>query len=527
MKNAINIIVIIAIILLTAWMLYMVVGMFTGSIVQEPFDVISDKSYGNLISSGTNKLVMEPAQKPLIIKLPGEFKITGFTITGYVSGFIMANDNKTKVYYLPIEISGKSKTIIHDTIPYHVMTNLTDLTALYPGMGNYIMGFKIDKTMDNKPPSIAVVTNNTDAEFYALTFYREPKYRLSFADRETDINNKDMLTVYPGELSLNMSYTDYTNFDNGNKAKYVGSVAIIEQVYTDANDMRPIFITDWNIYGMSPFAQSYDYYSKIPRILPNSKPVITGDIVILSFDKDYKVGYLELLGNIYPTAEYTLRVQYTNSYDNNTNIYNVTGPVQGSFSRASKYIFFDTPIIAKTIHLHGYANKPVETVMQLFTPGYDATSLMANGVATTSRDKNAFLLEHKQYDDSSAVSGDKKCPNIGQMVQRQLQAHQICEALEQKDKLANGKRTYEDSKIYLAKLMKQDKEIKMLSDKITAMIERKNELLKQNSMSLDAEKLDMEIAKINKLKQDAIAYKSESTNQPLSLKVNMNPQFNK
>jgi chromosome segregation ATPase len=119
----------------------------------------------------------------------------------------------------------------------------------------------------------------------------------------------------------------------------------------------------------------------------------------------------------------------------------------------------------------------------------------------------------------------QKCPNVGQMMQKQLQAQQICEALEQKDRIRNKKASYERDKAYLKKLSEQDGEIKQLATKISGLIEKKNTRIRESSISGDAQKLDAELEKIQALRREADEYMKKPDVAALNVNVNLEPDL--
>jgi hypothetical protein len=199
--------------------------------------------------------------------------------------------------------------------------------------------------------------------------------------------------------------------------------------------------------------------------------------------------------------------------DNLTNVYNVNGPRQLGFSNSSKYLFFDEPVIASQI-----------TVTNSFGTN-DSVTVNVYGVNATQKDENTFKLEQGKYDPKGIIVEGQKCPNVGQMMKKQLQAQQICEALEQKDMIRNKKASYERDKTYLKKLAEQDGEIKQLADKITGLIEKKNSRIRESSISGDAQKLDAELEKIQALRREAEDYIKKPSTAALDVNVNLEPDL--
>ena len=123
------------------------------------------------------------------------------------------------------------------------------------------------------------------------------------------------------------------------------------------------------------------------------------------------------------------------------------------------------------------------------------------------------------------VEGEK-CPNVGEMINKQLQAQQICEALEYKDKARNKKLAYEKDKVYLGKLSKQDIEIGELENIVKSLIEKKNNRLENNEGS-NIDNLEKEMSRIEKIREDAENQLKNNGKAPtdLRVKLNLDPEF--
>ena len=147
------------------------------------------------------------------------------------------------------------------------------------------------------------------------------------------------------------------------------------------------------------------------------------------------------------------------------------------------------------------------------------------GIVASKDDERTFKLEQNKYDSKGVIISGQKCPNMGQMMQKQLQAQQICEALEQKDRLRNKKLAYEQNKVYLKKLEEQDTELKTLSSQITELIEKKNARVRASAGTADAKKLESELEHIEKLRAEADAFMKNPMTDGLRMKVNLDPAF--
>lgn len=474
----------------------------------ELFTLQSDNYYGNLLSYETELTPSyDASSKPKLIKLPGRVKLTRFKINGSVLSKLTAPGDTSFFYALE--------------------QNIGDMTIAIPEMGgkfgfvsrdalNKVFPDRIDKasafTLDSSGKLIKAdsTTPAANIKFWAHTEYMEPKFRVYIADNETDIYDvtKRTAIIFDNNTgcTLNTSYSDPALFETNNKAKYIGSVLLIEPV----DSMNPVYITGYEAYGLAPYSPGFDDYDKMPEITGTSKST-DNTVITVSSSKDYKVGYLELVDNKATHSGFNIRIQYDNSYDGQKNKYTVDGPVQLSYSNSSKYIFIDEPFIARKIYI---------------TPGY-AGVIKVFGTLATKTDEKTFKLEQNKFDTKGMIVGGQKCPNMGQMMQKQLQAQQICEALEQKDRVRNKKLAYERDKVYLKKLGDQDAEIQDLTAKINTLINNKNERIKASAGLVDAKKLEAELEKVERLRKEAQDFmaKPDLAARGLNLKVNLDPAF--
>jgi hypothetical protein len=470
-KKYAKVLIFIGLILLTIWLVY---KLFNG-VIAEPFEINTDKKYGNLIAYSTgnkNDNEYKVATKR-VIYLPGRFKLTGFKISGVVLSQVTVtigtepkqiwlfsqnpssifNDiNANQVHTISIGTPAKS---------YYAFKDMQSLSKLYPG----------------ETDNIAKFTDSNKTEYYALTRYNEPTFKLSLVNNAVDINNLEnhvnVVIDNTSDLKLNQDYNTYSYFDNEDKsAKFAGNILIITQSYADSLVTRPVYLTGWEVYGLAPYSPSWVDYSVMNKIYTGANSIKDNETIDLSGDK--KVFYIELTGNSANAhTAYNITLQYKNSLDNLTNVYSINGPVQLAFSNSSQYIFLDEVIIASQIIIKSSLN------------GKNVKVNVYGGNASQN-DINTFKLEQGKYDSKGIIVEGQKCPNVGQMMKKQLQAQQICEALEQKDRIRNKKASYERDKAYLKKLAEQDGEIKMLANKITDLIEKKNARIRESSISGDA-----------------------------------------
>lgn len=476
----------------------------------ELFTLQSDNYYGNLLTYETGLAPSyDSSSKPRLIKLPGRSKLTRFKINGPVLSKQTATGDSSFYYALEQNIDVNMTVAIPGIAGKFGFVSRDALNKAFPDRIDKAAGFTIDKS--SKITKADATTPAANIKFWAHTEYIEPKFRVFIADNETEIYDVTKRTsiIFDNNTgcSLNTDYTDPALFESNNKAKYIGSVLLIEPL----DSMNPIYITGYETYGLAPYSPGFDDYDTIPEITGTTKSADNTVITVSSSSKDYKVGYLELVDNKAAHTEFNIRIQYDNSYDGQKNKYTVDGPVQLGYSNSSKYIFIDEPFIAKNIYI---------------TPGY-AGVVKVFGTLATKTDEKTFKLEQNKFDTKGMIVGGQKCPNMGQMMQKQLQAQQICEALEQKDRVRNKKLAYERDKVYLKKLGNQDAEIQDLTAKINTLINKKNERIKASAGLVDAKKLEAELAKVERLRKEAQDFmaKPNLEGKGLNLKVNLDPAF--
>lgn len=510
-KQIVRTLIYIGLTLVTAWFIYTVYKRQEFAI--EPFaDINNTKTYGNIISdmSGLKSAKTYTEATKQIIRLPGRFKLTGFRVNGVILGQVTVSNTTVWLFtQSPVVLfnditESDIQPITIDKKPYYAFKDNATLESVYPGTGENII------ELGNEP-----------VKYVAFTKYIAPTFKLALVDNEVDINNPEkhvnILINNSGELALNKDYMSYEQFDNADKtAKYVGSILIISQSYVDELTTRPVYLTGWCIYGLAPYAPSWSDYAVMNK-LNGAAQQLSAKTTNINLVDNKKVYYLELvngnnsLGSA-PT-EYNITVQYKNKLDNLTNIYNVNGPVQRGFANTSGYIFLDEPIIASLLTINtAFANTA-------------SVSMNVYGVNASQKDENLFKLEQGKYDPQGMIIEGQKCPNVGQMMQKQLQAQQICEALEQKDRIRNKKASYERDKAYLKKLAEQDGELKQLANKITGLIEKKNTRIRESNISGDAQKLDAELEKIQAIRREAEEYMKTPNVAALDINVNLEPDL--
>lgn len=368
------------------------------------------------------------------------------------------------------------------------------------------------------------------------------------------------------EFELDTEYIDVSLFENTDgTGKYVGSCLLIEKA---GLDFPPIGAVD--VYGLAPYSLSKADYDKMP-VVPNTslyaEKVGTDNAEVflnIREDKNYKIGYIDVVSS-YDTTKSVgtftdipkaiegfttidtgninrIVVRYQNSYD--ASIFTVDGPYQLGFimkkpaekTVGNLRIYFDEPIIANRIRIEGICtacttgaitstgskNPPVVNNIT-----YSLPSITAYGTLAVARDEVNFKLQIQKFDQRGLVIEGEKCPNVGEMMNKQLQAQLICEALEYKDRERNKRIGYETDKVYLKKLGDQETQIKDLESQISELIKRKNIRIANSSGGTNIDELTSILNKAEAARKEAEEYMSNkaASKRGVNVKLNLDPQF--
>lgn len=148
------------------------------------------------------------------------------------------------------------------------------------------------------------------------------------------------------------------------------------------------------------------------------------------------------------------------------------------------------------------------------------------GLKPSREEEMKFDLIHINKKGKDLMIGKDKCPSMSTMINNQVQIQQICESLEYRDKIKNNKITYERDKEYLKKLEKQDIEIRDLESVINNLIQKKKDRLnKANNTDMLA--LEREFNNAEKLRQEANEYLSTNGKiDSVDFKLNLQPNIN-
>jgi hypothetical protein len=403
------------------------------------------------------------------------------TVSNGTENIYYVNANSTHNLYIKTDNTSLNKLIIDDLI-FNIEHNKSILNSdIYKLNNNW--------------------TRYTIKSINTLSF-TELKYSL-----EIGTNNNDLKPVINSanynKFSFGDSVIDTALFENEDGTpKYVGtkvrvSIKNIDTYKETMSDTQEIPI-EIRLFGLDVYAPDYKEYTDNYTAKTTAD---TDDIDSYSSDNDNNVLTLKSGENrkviavfIPKTVSSLLKVKYSNTYDNNTRKYVVRGPIQEGFNITdNNIIYFNKPIIANKIYFN--------TNISSSDNGSDIKVYLAR---VGKRDEINFKLK-TGVDDAKTQGLDvegEKCPNTQQMIQKQLQAQQICEALEYKDRIKNAKVVYEKEKEYLKKLARQEKELKDLEAMINKIIARKNKRISENQY-YNVEQLDRELRQIEESRKKA------------------------
>jgi len=356
-----------------------------------------------------------------------------------------------------------------------------------------------------------------------------PRTRIEIRVSEAETLGGFSMSTDPAK-SLYNNKTDFEKEDG--TPRYTGSVLAIEM---------PTGITTWpeiteyQIFGQLLNAPSMAEYEKYNNLLANitfakssAQTQSIQDVirVELTSGTDQMVGKL-VLTNFRATPGYSpqCRLKYRNSLDaSKTSLFAMNGPIRDQFINTPNTrewaIYLDRAIMANYLELTftDSDNNPLNI---------NDTGLVIFGMTPSARDLTNYKLQAGQTTSDARMNiAGMNCPSTSEMLNKQVQAQLICEALEYKDKEKNKRLAYERDKLYLQKLKAQDEEIRDLEAKISDLIKRKNELNSSNQ-GTNIEMLEKELKAATESRQkaeDFLKAKSEQRNA-LWLKFNLEPEF--
>lgn len=374
--------------------------------------------------------------------------------------------------------------------------------------GDYkITGFKVD------------LFNNDDTPITDNDIESDVKYSFSVGN---DVSNMvDVVNDYGfNKFKFNTDVKDVKLFENEDgTSKYNGrNVTITLQNLKGKDgvenmDKSKQYKLKVQIYGLDVYALNAKTYG---NYIPTTH-TITSDNKI-TFGSNKKIVAINMISNV---KNDILKIVYDNDYDSNKRKYIGVGPINQGFDTSipkGTIIYFNKPIIAKTIYF-----KKLKDGTDIDVSG----SIKVYYSEVSRRDEVNFKFD-KQLESNDklgiAIQGEK-CPGVNQIMRRQMQAQQLCEALEYKDRIRNSKVVYEKEKTYLKKLAQQEKELQDLEKLINSLVARKNDRIKNNKHH-SVEALDKELRKIEEVRKQAETDLLEGKKaHDLKVELNLEPEF--
>jgi hypothetical protein len=284
-------------------------------------------------------------------------------------------------------------------------------------------------------------------------------------------------------------------------------LTIGDETYADLSS----YIHYFDFYGRNRGDLSFDDFQQ--QLSQNNKNINPTDISTadnitkLTLDSDYLMYSMKLaidkssypLSTMKPDTPYTLTVQYTNS------IYpGQTLQVADSFkSRCDKqsfnsenrviYLFFSKPIIANGLLITA---KPISQSPSDSSVVATETSTLKLIFRTTPSLHSVYGnqptgndIQDFQRSAQTATSGSSDslaldiCPNMSELVDKQVQAQQLCDAIEYQDKIKAEKIRMDKNKQYLIKLKAQQDQIDQLNNAIAQLQNKRNARDQSNDMA--------------------------------------------
>jgi hypothetical protein len=434
---------------------------------------------------------------------------------------------------------------------YNVFINVNKINnnsninnKVYEGFNNIIMGdyygnivYNNENMLDNTKHIELKVNNNKP--YVDLTLpgeYKLTGFNIKLYDNiglEKDEVQKYKFSILIGNDTNNMKEVinnfSYSKFDFGSTSdvklfenddgtpKYSGNKIRIklENIENMSPEEKNIdYYLNCKIYALDVYSPSYKEYSNYTSY--NNITSSDSDIVYSSNNDDnnkltLNSGNKKIVAITFNNyINNNLKIKYSNDYDGNKRKYVVKGPIQEGYDVSNtNIIYFTKPIIANNLY---------------FNNDVDINNIYFSEVSK--RDEINFKIKTDTGDElKGLVVEGEKCPNINQMLQKQLQAQQICEALEYKDRIKNSKIIYEKEKTYLEKLSKQEQELKELEQILNRLLKRKNDRVNKNQY-YNVEQLDKELKEIENARKQAEEDIIKTRNaHDIKVELNLDPQY--
>jgi hypothetical protein len=408
--------------------------------------------------------------------------------------------------------------------------------------GNVIYHFSGNETNINTNPTISssIPTDGdgvTNYQLYTIELGKKFKITDMYINVEaTASNERDIkIGVYNKANSI-LSYIDLNLSSNDMKEKITKKI-ISDETISDIKD-----INNNDIYGdqvLLYISHSSTTTTTIPIVDDSTNITVTicgisndenihenemeylvdkaSDITNLEIDNIttfsdpdssiplYKVTYIK-----FPTPPaYPFHILYTNPYTEEVMKYK-SDRSDGKFivtNEFDKILCYDKILLANSIQIKQYdANGSAVSSPELSDAnfkGYDATV----------NDINQFKLENNLTDIRGSINPNEVCPSIDNLIQGQLNAETIIDAMDYQEKIKDEKIKLQSRKEALLTLLEQKEDISRLGnmlDSIETITKKRN----MDTDALNAIKFTKQMDEVSKLKEvlDArIKYNKDNT----------------
>jgi hypothetical protein len=218
----------------------------------------------------------------------------------------------------------------------------------------------------------------------------------------------------------------------------------------------------------------------------------TGDITSSNV---YKITTLEF-STISSKPNQPFNILYRNPYTEEVMTYR-SSRADGKFevtTNFNKIIIYDKVLLASEIQILQYDTDGSELTTQALS------NVIIKGYNANLNDINQFKLENNLTDLRGSINPVDVCPSIDQVIQGQLNAETIIDAMEYQEKIKDEKIKLQSRKEALLTLIEQKEDISRLGNmlnKIDTLTEKRN----KDTDALNAIKFHKQLQEVNKLKE--------------------------
>jgi len=343
-------------------------------------------------------------------------------------------------------------------------------------------------------------TNKTNGNIQ-LGVFNSSKSEINFVNlNKLSLNINDKISkVLKSELIENNVLDSYTNDLYGNQLI----------IYLDKNivlnkDSTIIICGISNDENINENEMEYlvDKSKEITGIISNTKISLFNNNVN---NKLHKITQIEILNSAFKNKkEIRLDILYTNPYTNETLTYK-SDTNDGMFivtKKMNKILIYDNTLLVNNIELKESTITPETTDTPASTKFSNIlnTNVIVKGYYANVNDINQFKLQNSITDIRGSINPNDVCPSIDNLLQGQLNAETIIDAMDYQEKIKDEKIKLQSRKEALLTLLEQKKDITRLGsmlDEIDIITEKRN----KETDALNAIKLTKQMNEVSKLKE--------------------------